>query len=170
MLSSQPTSYHNLEYTSINGHCCYTSGQGQAATPFSVRDILNLAEQCSDDSTNLLEASLFQQDDTTRTNTNCGYDNCNSIVQDATYTCSWNDFQQPCQSEQFYCEQTFSANRTTNQWETISPTIASQTSNQQVVSGMTSQHVQHLSHLTPPFIDTEVSHASKSFTRYLILN
>lgn len=158
MLSSQPVSYQNLDYNNItgNGQCYYSTGQNQVATPFSVRDILK-TELCTDDSTNLFEPSLSPQDGLIQSNTTfCDYENCNSVVQDA-YQCVWNNYPTTCLQENSYCEQQpqqqFDANKAISYWENVP---ANRPANHQVVPGMTSQHVQHLSHLTPPFCEPEV--------------
>lgn len=100
-------------------------------------------------------SSIFQNEESVHTNTNCNnnYDNCNSITQD-TYPFPWNSYQQACQSDPYYWKQQQNCNTNTrilDQWDATEV----QSSYQHVAPGVTSQHVQQLSHLTPPFIDTE---------------
>lgn len=192
MLSSQPISYHNSEYNNLsnNGQFCYSGNIGQVATPFSVRDILNLAENCSNDSsTNLFDSTIFQQEDeeeTIQTNINnycSSFDNyCNTSFNDSytnsLYTCNQEYQQQNCHEDLYYnSSQQYSSinnnNRPSDQWGdiTIQHLSSSSSSNQQLIPGMTSQHVQHLSHLTPPFMDNQNSNdASENIHIFYLIN
>ncbi|XP_046667576.1 homeobox protein Nkx-2.3-like isoform X2 [Homalodisca vitripennis] len=146
MLQSYPNYfYHNnqlssCEYSNANYAVSSTAAGG---TPFSVKDILNLAEE----------------------NQNFGYDSSLSFDDEQNYPLyeqpttslpNLNDFFSPgnqCQYGDMYCSEYENA-RPADQWE---DTARVSSTNQSVESGMTSQHVQQLSHLSPPFQEVSSS-------------
>lgn len=164
MISSYPNYYY---HNSPLNPCEYpnTNYSGSAAapcgTPFSVKDILNLSEETP----------------------NFGYDNSLQFEDDQCYPMyeqpvsslpNLSDFFSPppphgqCQYGEMYCGELESA-RSGDQWEEAAR-VSSTNHGAACVSstnqpGMTSQHVQQLSHLSPPFQEVSSSDDSKAMIR-----
>lgn len=145
MLSNYPNYFYHspqqnsCEYSNMN----YVSSTVSSGTPFSVKDILNLAEennQFYENSIPFDDEHYYEQPSSTLPNLNdlfpagqCQYD--------------------------MYGEYENSA-RVTDQWEE-SARVSSTNHNPE--TGMTSQHVQQLSHLSPPFQEVSSSDDSKHY-------
>lgn len=147
MLSSQPAQFYShgglnmYDYFNNSNNVNYPTNSMTQGTPFSVKDILNLAE----DGQHLCYETSF-------------------ILEDEQYTCNSNVPQgsnnytvpTPHQSEcaqYYYGDQYECGVKPENQWEEATRSLLT---NQQ--TGMTSSHVEQLSCLNPPFQNIESSH------------
>lgn len=160
MISSYPNYFyhnpqlHSCEYSNTNYAVSSTVPSG---TPFSVKDILNLAE----------ENNQFAYDNSISFDDEQNY----PIYEQPTSTLpNLNDFFTPssqCQYGEVYCSDYDNASaRAADQWE---DTARVTSTNQSAEPGMTSQHVQQLSHLSPPFQEVSSSDDSKQYLFLLII-
>lgn len=155
MISSYPNNFYgtnSCEY--INANYPVSSTSVPNGTPFSVKDILNLAEEEQNFS---YDPSIAFEDDQ------------NYPIYEQSVS-NFSDFFAPpsqCQFGEQFCAG-FEGTRGTGQWEEAarvsstnqSPPRAAST-NHSAAAGVTSQHVHQLSHLSPPFQEVSSSDDSK---------